>query len=169
MQMANNNSSIDRIFALWEVLNPNSYVEPMADTYGTFVIEAGTAEDINTPLYPFRRSDDPNDWWTSDSSRSIRDFGYTYPEIQDWGVDQGTLQNNVRTAINNLYNAPARMGPTATIKGKRYILDDLKNAPQELTSMAANTVTGQMTKTRFDRLGVNNMVKNWAINVAVDK
>ncbi|GAM33797.1 hypothetical protein TCE0_013r00958 [Talaromyces pinophilus] len=161
--------SIDRIFALWEVLNPNSYVEPMADTYGTFVIEAGTVENITTPLYPFHRSDDPNDFWTSGSSRSTRDFGYTYPEIQDWGVDQGTLQNNVRTAINNLYNAPARMGPSAPKKEKRGILDDLESVPQELTSMAANTVTGQMTKTQFDRLGVNNMVKNWAINVAVDK
>ncbi|KUL89658.1 hypothetical protein ZTR_00412 [Talaromyces verruculosus] len=161
--------SIDRIFALWEVLNPNSYVEPMADTYGTFVIEAGTVEDITTPLYPFHRSDDPNDFWTSGNSRSTRDFGYTYPEIQDWGVDQGTLQNNVRTAINNLYNAPARMGPAAPKKEKRGILDDLESAPQELTSMAANKVTGQMTKTQFDRLGVNNMVKNWAINVAVDK
>ncbi|KAF4964229.1 hypothetical protein F66182_18085, partial [Fusarium sp. NRRL 66182] len=57
--------SIDRVFALWEVLNPNSYVEPMGDTYGTFVLEAGTVEDVNTPLYPFHRSDDPNDFWTS--------------------------------------------------------------------------------------------------------
>lgn len=141
----------------------------MADTYGTFVIEAGTVEDINTPLYPFHRSDDPNDFWTSGSSRSTRDFGYTYPEIQDWGVDQGTLQNNVRSAINNLYNAPARMGPAAPKNGKRDILDDLKNAPKGLTSMKTNQVTGQMTKSQFDRLGVNNLAKNWAINVAVDK
>jgi tyrosinase len=141
----------------------------MADTYGTFVIEAGTVEDINTPLYPFHRSDDPNDWWTSGSSRSTRDFGYTYPEVQDWGVDQGTLQNNVRTAINNLYNSPARMAPAASRKEKRDILHDLENAPKELTSMEANKVTGQMTRAKFDRLGVNNLVKNWAINVAVDK
>lgn len=141
----------------------------MADTYGTFVIEAGTVEDVNTPLYPFHRSDDPNDFWTSGSSRSTRDFGYTYPEIQDWGVDQGTLQNNVRSAINNLYNAPARMGPAAPKNGKRDILDDLKNAPKGLTSMKTNQVTGQMTKSQFDRLGVNNLAKNWAINVAVDK
>ncbi|EED13327.1 tyrosinase [Talaromyces stipitatus ATCC 10500] len=159
--------SIDRIFALWEVLNPNSYIEPMADTYGTFVIETGSIEDINTPLYPFHRSDEPNDWWTSGNSRSTREFGYTYPEIQDWGVDQSTLQNNVRTAINNLYNAPARMSPAA--HNKRDILHDLENVPHDLTSMAANKVTGQMTKSQFDRLGVNNMVKNWAINVAVDK
>ena len=166
--IADTHSSIDRVFALWEVLNPNSYVEPMGDTYGTFVLEAGTVEDVNTPLYPFHRSDDPNDFWTSGNSRSTRDFGYTYPEIQDWGVDQGTLQNNVRTAINNLYNAPARKGSAAT-KEKRDLLDDLKNAPEELNGLAATKVTGQMTKTQFDSLGVNNLVKNWAINVAVDK
>uniref|UniRef100_A0A093V313 tyrosinase n=1 Tax=Talaromyces marneffei PM1 TaxID=1077442 RepID=A0A093V313_TALMA len=160
--------SIDRIFALWEVLNPNSYVQPMADTYGTFVIEAGTIEDINTPLYPFHRSNNSNDFWTSATSRSTRTFGYTYPEIQDWAVNQATLQNNVRTAINNLYNTPTRSN-LEDAKKKRNILDDLQKAPQELASMATNKITGQMTKTQFDRLGVNNMVKNWAINVAVDK
>ena len=138
----------------------------MSDTYGTFVLESGTVEDVNTPLYPFHHSDDPNDFWTSSSSRSTVNFGYTYPEIQDWNVDQGTLQNNVRTAINNLYNAPARM---STKQGKRDLLNDLENAPQKLAGLATNKITGQMTKSQFDGLGVNNLVKNWAINVAVDK
>ncbi|KAH8692093.1 tyrosinase [Talaromyces proteolyticus] len=164
-------ASIDRIFALWEVLNPDSYVEPMADAYGTFVIPAGGIEDVNTPLYPFHRSDDPNDWWTSVSSRSTRDFGYTYPEIQDWGVDQATLQNNVRTAINNLYNAPARMASTSR-KQKRGAFDGVKglvDVPGSGKSMATNAVAGKMTESDFDSLGVNNLARNWAINVAVDK
>lgn len=166
--------TIDRILALWEVINPDSYVEPMADTYGTFVLEAGTVEDINTPLYPFHRSDDPNDFWTSSTSRSTRDFGYTYPEVQDWSVDQATLQNNVRTAVNNLYNSPARMGPAkpANATQKRDVSDDTEgspNSPGDMTTMATNAVTGKMTRTEFDRLGVNNLPKNWAINVAVDK
>jgi tyrosinase len=162
--------SIDRILALWEAINPDSYVEPMADTYGTFVIEAGTVEDANTPLYPFHRSDDPNDFWTSAASRSTRDFGYTYPEIQDWGVDQGTLQNNVRTAINNLYNSPARMGPMTpkTARQRRESLDE-SNSPGGATTMRTKAVTGKMTRAQFDSLGVNNLPKNWAINVAVDK
>lgn len=162
-------SSIDRLLALWQVLNPDSYVEPMGDTYGNFVLQAGTIEDANTPLYPFRRSDDPNDWYTSASSRSTRDFGYTYPEIQDWGVDQATLQNNVRTAINNLYNAPARMTSASQKQERRGILNELDHLPVELTTSATNVITGKMTKQQLDSLGVNNLVKNWAINIAVDK
>jgi hypothetical protein len=45
-------SSIDRIIALWQALNPDSYVEPMADTYGTFVIEYGTIETVDTRAQP---------------------------------------------------------------------------------------------------------------------
>lgn len=144
----------------------------MGDTYGTFVVEAGTVEDVNTPLYPFHQSDDPNDFWTSASSRSTRAFGYTYPEIQDWGVDQATLQNNVRAAVNNLYNAPTRKSTVKTGTQKRDLpdkLNDLKTVPGQMTTMVSNKITGRMTKAKFDSLGVNNLVKNWAINVAVDK
>jgi tyrosinase len=128
----------------------------MGDTYGTFVLQAGTIEDVNTPLYPFHRSDNSNDFWTSTTSRSTKAFGYTYPEIKDWGVDQSTLQNNVRTAVNNLYNAPARKISTLD-KSKRA------NGPK------LYAVSGTMTETDFDSLAVNNLPRNWAINIAVDK
>ncbi|CRG91699.1 hypothetical protein PISL3812_08750 [Talaromyces islandicus] len=148
-------ASIDRIFALWEVLNPDSFIQPMGDKYGTFVLQAGAIEDVNTPLYPFHRSNNSDDFWTSETSRSTKAFGYTYPEIKDWGVDQTALQNNVRTAVNNLYNAPARK--VSTGKSKRV---------NEPTSRA---VLRTMTGTDFDSLAVNNLPRHWAINIAVDK
>lgn len=41
-------SQIDRIVALWQVLNPDTYVLPLPNTSGDFVKEPGTMEDINT-------------------------------------------------------------------------------------------------------------------------
>lgn len=131
----------------------------MGDAYGTFVLAAGEVEDVNTPLYPFHRSNQSDDFWTSTTSRSTEAFGYTYPEIQDWGVDQATLQNNVRTAVNNLYNAPARKVSSSSLeKSKRA-----NGIP------ATHAVMGAMTAADFDSMAVNNLPRNWAINIAVDK
>lgn len=41
-------SNVDRILALWQVINPNSYVQPEQNNYGTFVITPGTVENVNT-------------------------------------------------------------------------------------------------------------------------
>lgn len=39
---------IDRCFAIWQSLYPNSYVEPMAQNYATFTIPAGSVEDASS-------------------------------------------------------------------------------------------------------------------------
>lgn len=39
---------LDRIVALWQVLNPDTYVLPLPNTGGDFVKEPGTMEDVNT-------------------------------------------------------------------------------------------------------------------------
>jgi tyrosinase len=41
-------SNVDRILALWQVVNPNSWVEPEKNEYGTFVIQPGAIENVNT-------------------------------------------------------------------------------------------------------------------------
>ncbi|KAL1969229.1 hypothetical protein VTN77DRAFT_483 [Rasamsonia byssochlamydoides] len=158
--------AVDRIFAIWQVLNPDSYVEPMADSYGTFVLEAGTVETVDTPLYPFHASDDANDFWTSASVRSIATFGYSYPEIVDWGVDQQTLQNNVRAAVNNLYNPPANTNSNTT---KRSLLPPPPQMSDHIQDLAAAAVTGALSSEDFFDLGVNNLARQWAINIRVNK
>ena len=39
---------IDRCFAIWQSLYPNSYVEPMAQNIATFTIPVGTVEDASS-------------------------------------------------------------------------------------------------------------------------
>lgn len=54
-------------------------------------------------LTPFH-SNNSTDLYTSQTARSTRHFGYTYPEVIDWGVNATQLASNARTALNNLYS-----------------------------------------------------------------
>ena len=58
---------------------------------------------IGPALTPFH-SDDDGTLYTSETARSTRTFGYTYPEIIDWNVNSSQLALNVRTQLNALYN-----------------------------------------------------------------
>lgn len=110
--------NVDRLFAIWQAIYPNSYTTPQPDAYGTFTNLPGGTEDVNTrmptdaysdppltcaALTPFH-SDRSDTLYTSATARSISSFGYSYPEIQDWGVNASQLSANVRKAINALYN-----------------------------------------------------------------
>ncbi|EKG21176.1 Tyrosinase [Macrophomina phaseolina MS6] len=90
-------ANIDRCFAIWQALHPDSYVEAEVQDYSTFMINAGQVLGPDDALYPFR-SNQNGDFWTSNSVRDIKIFSYTYPELQDI-PDQATL----RATINRLY------------------------------------------------------------------
>ncbi|KAI4122475.1 MAG: hypothetical protein LQ338_005800 [Usnochroma carphineum] len=96
-------ANVDRLFALWQAIYPNATVTPQANAAGTFTDAPGITEDVNTPLTPFR-SDDNGHFWTSGTVWSTRTFGYTYPEIMDWGVSSDQLTSNVKASLNALYN-----------------------------------------------------------------
>ncbi|CZR68874.1 related to tyrosinase precursor (monophenol monooxygenase) [Phialocephala subalpina] len=96
---------IDRIFAMWQILNPNSFVVPEPATYNTYTESVGQTQDINSPLRPFHQTV-TGDFWTSASARSTESFGYVYPEtVLGSSIN---VTNQVIVAINTLY------GPTAT-------------------------------------------------------
>ncbi|KAL8958388.1 MAG: hypothetical protein Q9193_004543 [Seirophora villosa] len=96
-------ANVDRLFALWQAIYPNATVTPQVNAAGSFTEDPGTTEDINTPLSPFH-SDNSGRLWTSATAWTTRTFGYTYPEIVDWGVDSSQLTSNVKARLNALYN-----------------------------------------------------------------
>ncbi|KAL9011382.1 MAG: hypothetical protein Q9173_003766 [Seirophora scorigena] len=96
-------ANVDRLFALWQAIYPNATVTPQVNAAGSFTEDPGTREDINTPLLPFH-SDKSGRLWTSATAWTTRTFGYTYPEIVDWGVDSSQLTSNVKARLNALYN-----------------------------------------------------------------
>lgn len=95
-------ANVDRLMAIFQAINPSSYVTPLANAYGTFTESPGTVEDINSALMPFRK--DRSSFHTSVTAQHTRDFGYAYPEVVDWGVSAQQLAANTRAAFNKLYN-----------------------------------------------------------------
>lgn len=108
---------LDRVFALWQVLYPDSYVQPMKAVEQTFTIPMNSVQDVNSPLDPFH-TDSKGGKWTSQSARSVTQFGYTYPELQN-----NANASAVRTAINKLYGDSAGSGGIRGSPTRRWFKD----------------------------------------------
>jgi tyrosinase len=126
-------SNVDRLFAIWQALNPNSYTINKKAGDGTFVITSTTTETAQTPLAPFHDASGTK-FWTSEQVQLTETFNYAYPETQKWtfGSDaeysrsvQGAVQRLYGGATSdifadqslNLMATPANM-PASGIKGK---------------------------------------------------
>jgi tyrosinase len=101
---------VDRCFALWQVINPDSYVEPMPAQFSTYTIPVGSMIDMHTPLQPFYNSS--GGFWDSSSIRATETFGYVYPETANNGT--GADRESVINAINRLYGPDAEDSDTPT-------------------------------------------------------
>ena len=96
-------TNVDRLFAIWQAIYPNSYTTPEINSEATYTNAWEEIEDVNTPLTPFH-ADSAGTLYTSATARYTRSFGYTYPEVMDWGVNATQLSSSTRAALNNLYN-----------------------------------------------------------------
>ncbi|KAF2001443.1 Di-copper centre-containing protein, partial [Amniculicola lignicola CBS 123094] len=123
-------TNVDRVFTIWQALNPDVYVEPMLNPFSTFTRQGGHTADANTPLHPFHRNDG-GEFWTSEGVRSTTTFAYTYPDLAD--LDPKNTTPLVRR-VNELY------GPEAHSLFKRdvTVADDLtkRSNPTPLKSRA---------------------------------
>ncbi|KAK8089605.1 hypothetical protein PG997_004566 [Apiospora hydei] len=88
-------ANVDRIFAMWQVLHNDSWVEPMAAVEPTRTISYGDSQNSSTNLTPFFVRD--GQFWTSDMVRDHQVFNYTYSEVASKN------RSEVITAINKLY------------------------------------------------------------------
>ncbi|SZF02864.1 unnamed protein product [Blumeria hordei] len=104
-------TTIDRAFALWQVLNPDSYLIPLPAVAKSYTIAIGDIQDVNSPLTPFFK-DTSGNFWTSADLRDTRDMGYNYPET--WNPDPAGRRRDVITAVNKLYG-PGASNPKMSI------------------------------------------------------
>ena len=91
-------------------------------------------------LTPFH-SDNAGSFYTSATARSTRSFGYSYPDIVDWGVTTAQLSSDVRAKFNALYN------PTGSIRARSTSSDG-----GNVTTVTSNGAGHQ-----------------WMVNIRVDK
>lgn len=93
--------NVDRLYALWQALNPNqTSFSGRVRTYGAFASIPGTvtADDGLPPFY-----DGDGKLWTTASVAHIAGFGYTYPEIDDWSQNPDQLRAAVTRRVNEMY------------------------------------------------------------------
>jgi tyrosinase len=112
-------TNVDRLFAIWQAINPNSYLTTsQTNQAGTFTIAPNTVENVNTPLTPFH-SDAGTSLYTSTTVRSTRSFGYTVPEVRDWSLSPDQISANTRAAVKQLYDPNNQFTPRGTSEYKR--------------------------------------------------
>ncbi|KAF8856645.1 hypothetical protein BDZ45DRAFT_745259 [Acephala macrosclerotiorum] len=74
-------ANTDRLFALWQAINPASFPTPEIDSVGTFTNTVGENSTIDTPLTLFMKVDGTA--WASAGARELVWLRYSYPEILD--------------------------------------------------------------------------------------
>ncbi|KAF2134809.1 Di-copper centre-containing protein, partial [Dothidotthia symphoricarpi CBS 119687] len=94
-------ANTDRMFAIWQALNPESYVTNHTNPKATFTTPKNSWADENTPLHPFR-CNSAGDFWTSATVRDHTVFGYTYPELIGLSEDVTLIRR-----VNALYGENA--------------------------------------------------------------
>ncbi len=132
---------VDRCFAIWQVLNPGSYVSPQAAIYPTFTTSAGEIQDVTSPLTPFHK-DVLGNFWTSENAQNTDTFRYAYPEtVNPSGLTTSQMQAKVKSAINTLY------GPSesAILKSPKSdnALKQIQNRTVAVSKREADTSTYQ--------------------------
>jgi tyrosinase len=97
-------ANVDRIFALWQAINPTKFSGEQDASEATWTIASGDANDENSNLTPFLK-DNSGNFWTPNQVRSWNTtFAYTYPEFSNSRGDRAAIISYAR----KLY------GPSAT-------------------------------------------------------
>lgn len=95
---------MDRLWAIWQDLNPNATMSPRPAPYSTFSATSGESQTKDTPLAPFWDKSGTK-FWTSAQIKDTVTFGYAYPETQKWRFpnQQQAYQADIRRAVTALY------------------------------------------------------------------
>jgi tyrosinase len=104
-------ANVDRYFAMWQAINYNHRMFNSVDkSRGMLGTASGSNITVNTPLKPFYSQN--LTLHTSGSVTWTRDFGYTYPEIDDWSKGPEELASYVRAQVNILYDRSTDVSPS---------------------------------------------------------
>lgn len=130
------NSNVDRLFAIWQVLNPDSYVTPEPSRDGSFTRQASEIEDINTALTPFWI--DSSNFHTSVNARTTTAYGYAYPETQSWNFPTpDDYTRSVTTTLNRLYGMALSVAAVAKAPPVQSVVAVAAPAPAHDAQLAA--------------------------------
>ncbi|KAM0276315.1 hypothetical protein ACHAQH_006858 [Verticillium albo-atrum] len=72
---------VDRVFAMWQILNPRSWVTEQNTTVPTYTMARGLMQNSSSSLMPFLANVD-GQFWDSTMARYTQEFGYVYAETR---------------------------------------------------------------------------------------
>ncbi|KAI9892115.1 MAG: hypothetical protein M1814_001821 [Vezdaea aestivalis] len=138
--------AVDRVFALWQALHPNSYFE-------------STQESGDSALLPFHK-DTKNAWVSSNNVRGPKSFGYTYPDLVDWKFStQEEFTDALKDRIFRLYvNQPGSSGNAPSAQSF-----DGPGDQQPIPASGGNTVAPTSLGS------INEQFRRWTVNIRVKK
>ncbi|KAF5026291.1 hypothetical protein F66182_1612 [Fusarium sp. NRRL 66182] len=116
----------DRLVAIWQILNPDSWLTPMPAGENSFTTLKGEIQDSKTPLAPFFASDDGT-FWDSDMARTTEAFGYAYADTDTTGKQKETLREELVQKVAKWYGA-------ASVANLRASSGAMVNAQSQATS-----------------------------------
>jgi tyrosinase len=155
-------ANVDRIIAIYQAMNPSSFLTPLEDYDGTFTIAPDSTDTLTTPLEPFSINTQGT-FWTSAKSQNLSAFGYTYPEIQDWNQNATELASNVTAQVYNLYYTP----PSAASSSRRSTEGRTKFIEWSARiSVSKYEFNGKPFFVRLFLTGVPENPKDWATSSA---
>ncbi len=98
-------ANIDRIFAMWQTLYPDSGFSRRRQLLNSYTTSRGEIQNSSTALTPFF-ADGDGSFWTSDMVRDHTIFGYTYADVTGPGGEfTSSNKSHVVATINRLYRA----------------------------------------------------------------
>lgn len=140
--------NVDRLWAIWQDLNPDSNMTPRPAPYSTFSATGGEPQTQDTPLAPFWDKSGTK-FWTSAEVKDTLTFGYAYPETQRWRFqDQRAYQADIRRAVTALYGTNVFANFVANVAQRK------EEHAVEVRSLAANGATDGAPAEKADKAPV---------------
>lgn len=137
-------NNVDRLFAMWQAINPGSYGGSQTAPHSTWTIPQGSVQDQNSPLTPMHK-DAAGNFYTTDDVEDWTQFKYTYPEFAD---SDGSAAS-INSYINKLYgpSATATAGSSKRTAAPEPVADSPVTIPTDLplASVAVSSVIPQST------------------------
>ncbi|RBR04496.1 uncharacterized protein FIESC28_11548 [Fusarium coffeatum] len=90
----------DRLVAIWQTMNPDSWLTPLPAGENSFTSIKGEMQDSQSPLTPFLSSEDGT-FWNSDTARTTEAFGYAYADTDLTGKQKEDVRQELQKKITD--------------------------------------------------------------------
>ncbi|KAK6865875.1 tyrosinase [Apiospora arundinis] len=149
-------ANVDRIFAMWQVLHNDSWIEPMMAIQPTRTLSYGASQNASTDLTPFFVDD--GQFWNSNMVRDHQVFNYTYAEVAS------KSRSDVISAINKLYTDFSAATMSIDHERRRY----LRMGPNKRTT-GVSWNKGMSNGPFANRIIKAGHYLEWIANIVVNK